>query len=68
MSQKYVDVEFDDILATTPAAILFLIGDEEKWIPRSQIEDETNLDEEAGSGVVAIAKWFAKKEGFEFDD
>ena len=51
-------IDYDEILAETEMAILFLIDDEEKWIPKSQIHN----DPEGSGGEVEVSEWFAIKE------
>lgn len=51
-------IDYDEIVAETEMAILFLIGDEEKWIPRSQIHN----DPDGPDGEVEVSEWFAIKE------
>ena len=38
-NQDLIDVDFDDILAETPKAILFFMGDSKMWLPKSQIKE-----------------------------
>lgn len=47
----------------TKGAILFVLADggEQKWIPKSVIEDQDEMDD--GSFVLLVSEWFAKKEG-----
>lgn len=63
--EDLVEVEYDELLAETDRAKLFMIDDSEVWIPKSQI----TYDEE---GVFAIPRWLARKndlkEGWEDDD
>ena len=63
MPDDYIDLAYDAIIARTEKAILFLIGDEERWVPKSLIEDPDELEE--GGGDVSIQFWFVEKEGLE---
>ena len=61
----YIELTFDSIEAQTPNAILFNFGDEQAWIPRSQIE-EYPLEDKAGT--VCVSAWLVKAkelEGYE---
>jgi ribosomal protein S1 len=51
------------ITKVTEKAVLVELDGDEKWIPRSQIEDGDTID--VGSQDFAVTTWFAKKEGFE---
>lgn len=54
-------VELDvETLRETEQAVLFTDGDEQFWIPKSQMEE---WPEEGDSGVAIVAEWFAEKEG-----
>jgi hypothetical protein len=53
-------LEHDGVIRETDKAKLFKIGDEEVWIPKSQIEDE-------GDEVVAIPTWLSEAKGLRSD-
>ena len=53
-NQDLIDVDFDDILAETPKAILFFMGDSKMWLPKSQIK-ELDLKER----TFMIPEWLA---------
>ena len=75
MSEALAEIDYDDVLVRTKAAILFLIergeGDDpdvQHWIPMSQIEDYTGdlLDTEevnTGPGSILIPQWLAEEKG-----
>jgi len=53
---RLVDVFFDRVLRVTDGAALYLIGDEEYWIPRSQtfyVEEER----------ATVSEWIALEKG-----
>lgn len=50
-------------VAATNAAILCAIGEEEKWIPQSQVHDDSEVYEKGHTGKLVILAWFARKEG-----
>jgi len=57
--------EFKDCecLKETPLAILVLIAGEEHWIPKSQVDDDSEVWKEGDEGTLVITEWFATKEG-----
>lgn len=61
MPWSYVQV--DKILKETPKAFLVEIDGEELWIPHSQIADSEDYREGDKDLEIAVAEWFAKKEG-----
>jgi len=50
------------LIHETEKAWLFLIQDEEVWIPKSQGQWELHDDAES-DGTLELNKWFAEKEG-----
>lgn len=53
---ELVQIDYDEIVRTSDDAILISVGDEEIWIPKSQIEEQ-------GKGWLEIPEWLATKEG-----
>lgn len=58
-------VRLDNCVAKheTEKALLVDIDGEEKWIPKSQIHDDSEVYENGHEGTLVITGWFAKKEG-----
>lgn len=58
-------VEFDDVACTheTDKAILCTIDGKEHWIPKSQVNDDSEVYENGGSGKLVITEWIAKERG-----
>lgn len=55
------------IVRETDKAILVRIGDQddnEVWIPKSQIHDDSDIWKEGESGRLIITEWIAKQKGF----
>lgn len=52
-------VETDDALLVDAAEF-----DEPQWIPKSQIDDDSEVYEDGGKGTLIISEWFAKKCGW----
>ena len=63
MSDDYVDVYFDDVIAKTVKAVLIEIDGDEQWVPRSTLDNDDDLDVHGGPGTLYVAEWFAIKEG-----
>ena len=59
----YIELTYDSIEAETLKAILFNFGDEQAWIPRSQIENDSCLSDYGDT--VCVAAWLAKQKGLE---
>lgn len=39
-------------------------GDEQVWIPKSQIHDDSEVFEKGGSGKLIVTQWIAEKKGW----
>lgn len=54
-----------DVVCThdTEHAILIEVDDEEYWIPKSQISDDSEVYEDGGEGTCIIPLWLAEKKG-----
>lgn len=52
-----------EALKETDAALLCLLDGKEVWIPKSQIDDDSEVWEEGQSGDLVVTEWFATKEG-----
>ena len=58
-------MEFDDVevvAATEKAMLLRFYGNEEHWVPRSQIEG-SSVDEKGDKGTVLLSTWITDKIG-----
>lgn len=60
MPDNYVDLTYDLIIHQTDKAILFQFGDEEVWVPLSQI-DPSYLPLEEDGGEVAVQFWLVQE-------
>lgn len=58
-------VEFEDCLCRkeTAKAILVRRGDDEKWVPKSQVTADSEVYAEGHVGKLVVTAWFAEKEG-----
>ena len=55
-----------ECIAETPKAILVRLAGTsfERWIPKSQLHDDSEVFEKGGKGRVIVKLWFAEKEGW----
>ena len=61
-----VRIEDCEIVKATDLAVLVRIGGEvEKWIPQSQISDDSEVWREGDTGDLVIKAWWAEKEGLD---
>ena len=58
-------VEFQDVLAKkeTDKAILCTINGSDVWIPKSQIDPDSEVKEEDDEGELIVTEWIAKEKG-----
>jgi hypothetical protein len=58
-------VSIDNVrcIKETHAALLCVIDDEEVWIPKSQISDDSEVYDEGSSGTLIISEWIANEKG-----
>jgi hypothetical protein len=58
-------VEFEDVeaLKETKDALLCTIDGDEVWIPKSQIDDDSEVYAEGHSGQLVVTEWIAKQKG-----
>lgn len=62
-ASDWVYVQVDRIKVETDKAFLCLIGDEEMWLPKSQIEDVDDYEEGDTDVELAISEWIANEKG-----
>ena len=53
--------------AETDKAILCVHAGESYWIPKSQVADDSEVQQKGDEGTLVITKWLAKEEGW-YDD
>jgi hypothetical protein len=59
-------ITFEDVevKVATEKAMLCVIGDDEVWIPRSQvIDDGTDVSAAGDAGTLVVTKWIATEKG-----
>lgn len=66
-ASNWVYIVVDEVLRETDKAFLLKIGDEETWMPRSQIapEDEEGMRAGDSDFEIGISEWIAKEKGIE---
>ena len=73
MTRGFRDEDTEDAVAIadckavgeTAAALRVLVRGESKWVPKSQITDDSEVYETGHEGKLVITGWFANKEGLE---
>ena len=65
MRDSDATVTFEDceVLIERPFALLCVINDAEKWIPKSQVHSSSEVIGEGDKGDLVISEWYATKEG-----
>lgn len=59
-----VRIEECEATAETDKALLVSIdGDEPIWVPKSVIDDESEVYSKGHEGTLVVAEWFARKNG-----
>lgn len=62
-ASNYVHIDFDSIRRETERAFLFIIDEEEVWLPKSQIADADDYNEGDENGTVSITEYIANEKG-----
>lgn len=69
MPRNETTVRIPDVVCirATDAAMLCLVNEEEVWIPKSQVDDDSEVfdDDDNSTGTLVISEWIAKKKGLE---
>jgi hypothetical protein len=58
-----VEFEVTNVLAATDLALLCVIEGQEVWLPRSQLQDGTEVEDRGDSGTVVLPEWLAVEKG-----
>jgi hypothetical protein len=58
-------MEFSDVecRAETDKAILCVIDGEEHWIPKSHVDDDSEVYAKGHEGTLIVTEWIAKQKG-----
>ncbi len=62
-ASNYVHLEVDEIMAETEKAFRVRIGDEEYWLPFSQIADSDDYQAGDKNCTMSVTEWIAKEKG-----
>ena len=63
-NEEPAEIEDVEVLEDKPGALLCLFPDgQEIWIPKSQIDEKSEVREHSDSGTLVIPAWLAKNEG-----
>lgn len=56
-------VDFSNVVAKheTEAAILCVVDGKEVWIPKSQIDDSSEVKEDGDEGTLVVSEWIAEQ-------
>jgi hypothetical protein len=63
MAKDTVELEDVTVEAETDLALLCIIDDKQRWIPKSVVHEDSEVSGEGDSGTIVILRWFAEKEG-----
>lgn len=58
---KNVSIEDVTVKKETDKALLVKIGEEEMWMPKSQIHEDSSVFREGDEGQLIISKWIAEQ-------
>jgi hypothetical protein len=53
------EIEVDTVTVETDKAILCVIDDKEVWIPKSQVDQSSDVQSKGDSGTLVIPEWLA---------
>lgn len=62
-NSNYVLVYVDKIIKETDKAFLCKIGDEEVWLPFSQVADYDDYEEDDEDLEISVTEWIANEKG-----
>ena len=63
---KIAYIEEVRCLRETDKALLCDVDGEEVWIPKSQIQDDSEVTEKGDMGILAIPAWLADEKGLDY--
>ncbi len=63
---KSTSEQFDGVKCTaeTTKAILCIVDGTEVWIPKSVVDDDSEVSSKDDEGLLIVAEWFARKQGW----
>ena len=63
MNEQTVELEDVTVEAETDLALLCIIDDKQRWIPKSVVHEDSEVQSEGDIGTIIVMRWFAEKEG-----
>jgi hypothetical protein len=63
MPRPVVEFKAVECVKETERALLCIIDGEEKWIPKSQITEDSDVNDEGDIGTLVVTEWFAIQDG-----
>jgi len=63
MNEQTVEFENVAIETETDLALLCNIDDKKHWIPKSVVDEDSEVSSEGDTGTIVLQRWFAEKEG-----
>ena len=63
-------VYFDDVtcVAESDRSILVEIGDEQVWLPKSQVDEDSEVFKKDDEGRLVVTKWIAQERELQGED
>lgn len=62
-ASNYVHLDVDEIKVVTDKAMLVVIGDEEHWLPLSQVADPDDYAVGDEDLTLSVTEWIARQKG-----
>jgi hypothetical protein len=63
MAKDTAEIEDVTVESETDLALLCMIEDKQRWIPKSVVHEDSEVSGEGDNGTIIIMRWFAEKEG-----
>ena len=63
MTEQIVELEDVAVETETDLALLCIIDDKQRWIPKRVVHQDSEVQSEGDIGTLAIMRWFAEKQG-----
>ena len=63
MDSETVEIEDVTVTAETELALLCLIDDKQHWIPKSVVDEDSEVSADGETGTIVLLRWFAEKAG-----
>jgi hypothetical protein len=63
MARETVEIDDVTVEAETDLALLCVIDDKQRWIPKSVVHEVSEVAGQGDTGTIVLLRWFAEKEG-----